>query len=248
MASVIRAARMDPERMLLAMRSNKLALRAEPEPAAAAADVAPPPVPSWSTPAAAREAPEPRAEFDREAEQRSFRMRLDTERIDVLEEAQTKGYAEGLRQGNADYVERLDELGALIRSARAALVSEIAGTEDVIVEIAFEAVCKILGEALLNSEGVVAIVREVLRSMREREQLLVRVAPADFELLEQHRAQLLQGEDGRTLDLVADERVVLGGCLVETTGGTLDGRLETQMQRLVDTLTSARRLQGEALP
>ena len=47
--------------------------------------------------------------------------------------------------------------------------------------------------------------------------------------------------DTARLELVADERVELGGCLIETDGGTLDGRLETQLKRLRDTLLDAAR-------
>jgi flagellar biosynthesis/type III secretory pathway protein FliH len=45
--------------------------------------------------------------------------------------------------------------------------------------------------------------------------------------------------------LLSDDRVLLGGCLIETSGGTLDGRLETQMQQLRDTLLAARRMLPE---
>jgi flagellar assembly protein FliH len=263
LAAVIRDARIDPEPMLLAVIARPKPSRAAssaaagavgssvPAPALAAVSVAHPrphdgPLWTQSVGDVAVSALNPNASPAEEEE--AFRERLEVERLEVLAEAEVQGFEAGLQRGAAAYTEQIDELANVVASARSALESGIAGTEDVMVEIAFEAVCKILGDAVGDSAGVVAVVREILRTVHERERLVVRVSPAQHEILLQHRGQLLKGEDGMTIDFVADERVTLGGCLVETTGGTLDGRLETQLQRLIDTLTSARRMQGEGMP
>ena len=39
---------------------------------------------------------------------------------------------------------------------------------------------------------------------------------------------------------MADEKVALGGCIVETEGGLLDARIETQIERLRGALLKAR--------
>jgi flagellar biosynthesis/type III secretory pathway protein FliH len=44
---------------------------------------------------------------------------------------------------------------------------------------------------------------------------------------------------------VPDERVALGGCLIDSPGGTLDGRLETQLQRLREVLVATRALEPD---
>jgi flagellar assembly protein FliH len=129
----------------------------------------------------------------------------------------------------------------LAASLRDALGQAIGGAEEAMVEIAFAAVCKVLGEAAASEEGVRAMVQEAMRQIRAKEGLVLRVAPADYERL----AGLSLGE-GAKLELVADERVALGGCLIETAGGTLDARLEVQLRQLVDTLTRAGEAQGES--
>ncbi len=76
--------------------------------------------------------------------------------------------------------------------------------------------------------------------MHDRERLVVRVSPRDHELLAAEGLKPKNG-DAHAVELLADERVELGGCLIETGGGTLDGRLETQLKRLRDTLLGAAR-------
>jgi flagellar assembly protein FliH len=83
-------------------------------------------------------------------------------------------------------------------------------------------------------------VREAISGVRERERLVVRVSPRDHKLFAGENIAPKNGDAG-SIELVADERVELGGCLIETSSGTLDGRLETQLQRLCDTLASVAR-------
>jgi len=175
-----------------------------------------------------------------------LRESIAVERQRVLDEAHQQGYAAGVGQAQAEYAAQLEAMQQLFGSMRSALSDAIAGAEDVIVEIAFEAVCRVLGDVVGRREGVLAVVREVIRGVRERENLVVRVAPQDHALIVTERQQLLKNGDAGRIELVADERVELGGCLIETAGGTLDGRLETQLQRLRDTLVSASRVQPEA--
>ena len=234
MSPVIRAARIDREPVVLVARPRSIPSTLALESSTAAPDVAaesalPAPVPPVVSDAA------------RLAEQeRLQRESISAERQRVLERAREQGYQAGVEQGRAEYETQLEAVRQLLGSMHAALTDGINGTEDLIVEIAFEAVGKILGEALARRDGVQAAVREVIRGVREREHLVVRVSPRDHQLLTS-AGLLPRNGDGNRLELVADERVELGGCLIETSGGTLDGRLETQLQRLRDTLVSAGR-------
>ncbi len=165
---------------------------------------------------------------------------IEAEKQKAAELGYAEGYSAGTAASEGEYSERLAALQALINSTAEALKEDIAGLEDTVLEIVFAAVTKILGKTIVEGEGVTAIVREVISHAKNRERLVIRVSPKDFAVLDQNRAGLLTGiEDGK-VELVADDRVQLGGCLLETAGGNLDGRLEVQMQQLRDTLISAR--------
>jgi flagellar assembly protein FliH len=124
-----------------------------------------------------------------------------------------------------------------VRDARQRYVEDVG---DEALEIVFVAVTKILGAGFATREAAVAAVREAIRCCKERGRMLVKVAPQDFELLDAHRHELLEGGSAREVELVADEQVKWGGCVLEGASGNLDARLETQLQRLRDTLLRAR--------
>jgi flagellar assembly protein FliH len=159
-------------------------------------------------------------------------------RAELVAELAAERAALGKARGE---IEREHEaLEKLIGSVHEALERGIEGTEDVIVEIAFAAACKVLGEAAVTDEGVRGMVREATREIRGREKVVVRISGADHERLAMDPARLKRLGDELKVELAADERVALGGCLIETAGGTLDARLEVQLRQLLDTLVKVR--------
>ena len=151
---------------------------------------------------------------------------------------------EALDKGREALEREHEGLERLIGSVREALERGIDGAEDAMVEIAFAAACKVLGEAAATEEGVRGMVREAMREIRSREKVVVRISSADHERLAAEPARLQRLSEELKIELAADGRVALGGCLIETAGGTLDARLEVQLRQLVDTLVKVRAAGG----
>jgi flagellar assembly protein FliH len=108
------------------------------------------------------------------------------------------------------------------------------------VDIVFAAICRILGDHGATREAVQGVVRAAVAAMREREQLVVRLHPDDAALLKEE-------VDGGTMRISGDPTVVLGGCIIESQGGSLDARFETQLEALGAALKNVRasRLAGQ---
>lgn len=160
------------------------------------------------------------------------------------EEARQKGFAEGYQSGTEagerEYAGRVEELQALLHAATEALEQGISGEEDLLVEIVFAAVSKILGETMTTPEGVTAAVRQVVQHVKAREHLVIRVCARDFALLNEGQIIHGSGLDEDRVQILMDDRVQLGGCLLETAGGSLDGRLEIQLNQLREILLKAK--------
>ena len=170
---------------------------------------------------------------------------LEMARAKATEEGHSEGYKQGVEEAKNEFHERLSALQRLIGSASNALDNNIVGSEDAIVAIAFEATCKILGDALLKTGGVKAVVREVINRAKDRERLVIRLSRTDYQMLEQEKLDFLSADESGRVEVIPDDRVILGGCLVETSGGNLDGRLEIQLQLLREILLSAKKSRNE---
>lgn len=176
--------------------------------------------------------------------QSRFREELDEMRGHVREAAYREGHAEGLNEGRnagaAEYSEKRQRLDVLFTSARETIEQNLDGLADMAVEIVFESVAKILGAQFADRVGTEAVVREVIRQSKERSKLVVRVSPLDYEMLADSRTELADAMNTGQVDFVADDLIELGGCVLETPSGSLDGRLEIQIQRFRETLLNAR--------
>ena len=228
MASLIRAARVAVEvKTVPVMAIPKVPVTVQAAPSL-------PPSPTQSPPPPPTVAPT----YD------EYKQRLAGELAQARQQAVDTGREQGLQQGRlaaqAEFQQQLDALRAVIQGARSAHARYLEDVADEVGEIVFTAVCKILGDGFINREGALAAVGEAMRRSEERGRLLVRVSPEDFGLLSARRRELLEGAGTSDVELVADEKVKLGGCLLEGSCGSIDARLELQLQRLREVLVRAR--------
>ena len=166
---------------------------------------------------------------------------IQTARATAVQEGFEAGHTQGMTEANQSLQTQIESVNKLLNTVSDVLQSQINGLEDILVTLAFETVCKIIGNTLITQEGVVAVVREVIGHVKESEPITIRICPADYNQLINDPTALTQTYSASGITLVADDRVILGGCLIETSGGSLDGRLETQLQQVKDALLSARR-------
>jgi flagellar biosynthesis/type III secretory pathway protein FliH len=159
--------------------------------------------------------------------------------------AAAEGRAEGRELGEAEGRKELDgqiarvaQLAAHLGRGRAQMVEE---AEDLVVEVMFAALLKLLGQRLSEPDTVRAMVRAAIAAANDGESVTVGVHPDDYELIAHG-----QGLTSGNVSLVPNPDVVIGGCTVEGAKGTLDARLETQLGRLRSTLCATRAARAQA--
>lgn len=154
------------------------------------------------------------------------------ERQEILETARREGYEEGLRLWQA----AADEANA-VRDKR------LADNEPELVRLAVRIAEKIIGEELrLNPQATVSITRQCLQWLRRERSVMLRVSPAELDLLRE-RIDSLRDAAGphRSIEVIADSAIGPGGCMVESEYGVIDGRLETQIRCMEEILLRAAR-------
>jgi flagellar assembly protein FliH len=80
-------------------------------------------------------------------------------------------------------------------------------------------------------------VRNALRRVVDTGKVRVRVNAEDLETVRASREELATLIDGiENLEIISDRRVGAGGAVVETEGGTIDARIETQLSEIATLL------------
>lgn len=174
-----------------------------------------------------------------ERQLQAARQELDEVRAQTLADAEQRGLALGREQAEREVAAQITAQGERINIVLAALAQSrrkaLDDHEDMLVEIVFTAVCRILGATAATRDGVQAMVRALADVERQPAQLRVRLHPHDLALLEEGSS----GLDPR-LVLHADSGIDMGGCQIEGPDGTLDARLELQVRQLRATLLAVR--------
>lgn len=169
-------------------------------------------------------------------------LREDTARIKA--EAERLGYEQGQElagreaaEATAAQVARLNAVVQALSQSKRALLEE---NQDLLVEIAFAAVCRMLGANASSRPALASMVGALIEAERAPETLRVRLHPQDLGLL----TEATSGLDPR-LEFLPDSGIELGGCMIDGPRGTLDARLELQLQHLRSTLLLVRQQRGQ---
>lgn len=120
----------------------------------------------------------------------------------------------------------------VLEQMQQSLTSALRNMEEQAIGLAFEAVCRVVGDAAASPAAVRSVVDRVLSELAGKPVLSVRMRPDDLATLQTGAdlQAMFQGFPG--ISWVADETIAVGGCVVETATGTLDGRLEVQLRNL----------------
>lgn len=174
---------------------------------------------------------------------KSAKAEAESESDSIRENARIEGYNEGLASGIKDGAEKaqvlIDKLEADIKAAIDERKSIIDAIEPELLKLCMESVEKIVKhEIKTNPDVVIRMVRSCLRRVKDSKDVYVRVNPAEVEHVRAQREELLSICEGvHSINIVDDRRVSCGGCVVESSSGDFDAKIDTQIGRLNAKLT-----------
>lgn len=168
----------------------------------------------------------------------------------LREEARQSGYREGLASGHADgqasaqeaFSKRQATLDKIIAQADSELASWRQAVCDEAVDLAQQALVRMLGENVLNAGLIEGLIRQVAASLTQSEVLAIRLHPKESASLKTSWAQR-QNESERPewLDRVReDEGLTYGGVVIDTPRGQYRATLDVQLHRLAKLLDEHR--------
>ncbi len=95
-------------------------------------------------------------------------------------------------------------------------------------------------EVAQNPEIVTHVLHNAMRRITDKEHVRIRVSVGDAARIRETRDDLLTLVDGiKHLEILDDRRVGDGGCVIETGAGTIDAKIETQMDEVERALNHA---------
>jgi flagellar biosynthesis/type III secretory pathway protein FliH len=157
-------------------------------------------------------------------------------RSDAFAAGHAEGFAAGRAEAQADVGPAVAALGDAVRQLNM-LQSEAADrVEPEAVELAVQIAEKVVaGAVAAEPERLLDVVRGALRTIVERERVVVLVHPDDLDLLRDGVAELTASLGGiEHLEVQEERRVGRGGAILRTSFGEVDAGIETKLARARD--------------
>lgn len=153
------------------------------------------------------------------------------------EEAKQQGYEEGFKSGEEKgfeaWQEQIGHAGRIIESAEQAFHERLNEAEPTVVDIAVQALEKMLGPEWLPDEHWRMQLSTAVSSLREQGNIRVLVSAGDYEDVRMYKEELQSaaGSDQK-VTIYPDTQMKERQCVLETDFGKLDVSLDTQLQEL----------------
>jgi flagellar assembly protein FliH len=161
-------------------------------------------------------------------------------RQEAYDEGFEKGFAEGQERGETAGLEQAkdaiaaaaDRAAKLLALAQEQADAAFANAERQVVELALAVAGKVLARQVEENPTVILpIVKTALDKVQDQEQIAIRVHPECYDLVLAARPELQAGlARASTVNVVADTALKAGDCIVETPFGTVDARVDTQLE------------------
>ncbi len=160
----------------------------------------------------------------------------------ITEQARQAGHDEGFRQGESEAKQSLQSRENELLARRDALEAEYEQRfnemEPAFVEnltAIYEHVFHV--DLLDNREVLFYLIEKTMRDIGLGTNFLVHVSPQDYPLVQGEKERITGLMDaGHTLEIIQDNGVSPGGCLVETDNGIFDCGIDTELKALTKKL------------
>ncbi len=154
------------------------------------------------------------------------------------DKAYNLGYQKGKTEGLAEANNRAEQVTRLINNvltefdkSSAKFFEEI---EKVAIDMSVHLAEKIIGEAVTMVPDIIKTnVDKCINLLAGAGTVQIKINPTDYETIKAYLPNMNKKFDGKyTFVLEPDQNINRGGCLVEFEGSVIDGRIETQLEKI----------------
>lgn len=171
------------------------------------------------------------------AEAEVVRLQASEEIVQSRQKAEKEAYAEGLKRAHeeieADRQLAMQQGQAILEEARQSKLKVFRSSETDMVRLVMAITKKVIATELkTNPAIIISVLQEAIDYLDKPENIMVYVNPQDIDtVLEVKDSGNLTdiGSNNTKLDIKSDERVSMGGCLLESDAGSVDAQLETRI-------------------
>ncbi len=167
------------------------------------------------------------------------RRQQDASHVEALtNSAMDEGYRSGLEQAEqqvkAQYENTINEASSVLEQAHIEKLNIIQEAEPFLIELSVGIAQKIIGKQLsVEPDWTIQLVKKVLARKKDHGLITLCVSPSQHAYIQDARDELLLVIDSQAeLQIIPDATVQDHGCVVRSAYGSVDARIDTQLQEI----------------
>lgn len=155
-----------------------------------------------------------------------------------LREGDQGGYNRGLDEGKTEARSIVGQIQPLLTEMLKRKNDIYISAEQDVLELAMLIAGKVIGTQADNCrELILDTVRKSLPLLLEKSRLTIKVAPTQEQFMKDNFGKIIDmDKDLKEVKIEADRRISPGGCILETSSGRVDARIEKQLEVLTTAL------------
>ena len=152
----------------------------------------------------------------------------------VTERAYTEGYNRGIQDAKERIGSLVDEAQGIRDFMEARREGQMREIEVDTINLIMDISRKVIGcELEQNEKAVISLVKSALSKSAFTEKASLRVSPEDFAIVDSNRINILRSVEGLSaLEVVEDEAIPKGSCIVDTPSGEINASIDVQLKEL----------------
>ncbi|MEW6193526.1 MAG: FliH/SctL family protein [Bacteroidota bacterium] len=160
--------------------------------------------------------------------------------IKQIEDAYNKGFKEGQLklklELDKEYTDKLykkyEEVYHVLEAYDQKIEEYEQGFEKLVIHTAFELAKKIVQRDVVDNTIINETVSRAITKVIGANEVRIKMHPVDVEQIDANSRNLINSSSFNKIKFEGDERIEIGGCLIETEIGNVDARISTQLEEL----------------
>lgn len=190
---------------------------------------------------------EPEVRYVPEDQYNNLLHRSQVEKEEAYRNGHTDGQQMGYAKGHEESLEICSKFNRLIQNVQNQRAEIYRAAELEVVELAYAIARKVIGSyAETKPDIVMNSAQKAVKLLLDRSKLSVKVSPEQEEFVKANLDRLYAMDDSiQRIEVEADRRVGVGGCILETESGNVDARIDTELECIADTIKKINLNQAE---
>ena len=169
---------------------------------------------------------------DTETEEEYLQKLEDEKRVEIF----NAGREDAIKELQAEYSNELNnkfnEFDNLMKSVEERLTEYKSTFDKIVLDVSFLIAEKIIKRTIPETPIIIDTIKESISKIIGANNIVLRLNSQDMRLIEEGDEEFLDGKSYSNIKFEVDDRIEVGGCIVESEIGNVDARITSQLNEL----------------